>query len=133
MLMNNMIRNPHKAFYLFPIIILLLVSGCREKAISRDVSGRYILESCSDPETGKNSVSNKVSTVIKLKKISGNEYQVEYIGGDASGTKLNSKVRGRALTGDLGDVTLRYGFNKRLDKISYTSYGLNCIYIKLNK
>ncbi len=119
--------------YMIPFLILLLVPCCREKDFAVDVSGKFILESCTDSQTGKSRFSNKVSTVIKLKKLTEHEYQVEYIGGDASGTKLNSHVEGRELRGDLGDVTVRYRFNKRLDSISYSSFGMDCIYIKLNK
>jgi hypothetical protein len=133
MSMNDMRRNLIRGVYLFPFFILLIVPGCREKSISADISGKYILESCTDSETGKKSVSNKVTTVIELKKITAGEYQVQYIGGDASGTKLNSRIDGRDLRGDLGDVTVRYSFNERLDTISYSSYGLDCVYIKLKK
>lgn len=131
--MKSMRRNLLKTLYIIPFFILLFVFYCREKSISVDVSGKYILESCVDHETGKSKVSNKVSTVIKLKKITPLEYQVEYIGGDASGTKLNSRINGRGLKGDLGDVTVKYDFNKRLDALNYSSYGLDCIYIKLNR
>jgi hypothetical protein len=131
--MNDTKRNLIKASCLFPIFIFFLILGCREKPISVNVSGKYILESCTDSDTGKNRFSNKVSTVINLKKLTEYEYQVEYIGGDASGTKLNSRVDGRDLRGDLGDVSVRYSFNKRLDQINYSSYGLDCIYIKLKR
>ncbi len=113
----------------FLIVPLVLIFGqCKNIRITEDLSGRYIRENCFNAELKNPASNNRVATAIALKKISTAVYQIEYIGGDASGTKLFGKLDGHILKGDLGTITIDYRISGNQKKISFISYDLECTY-----
>jgi hypothetical protein len=112
--------------------IVLIFGQCTNIRITEDLSGRYIREKCFNAKLKNPELNNRVATAIALKKISTGVYQIEYIGGDASGTKLFGKLNGTILKGDLGTITIDYRISENQKKITFISYDLECTYSKIH-
>lgn len=117
---------------IIPVIILLLSSfsySCSKDTV--DVSGRYLYEKCTDLQTEQDIAIKDIETALHIKKLKGNEYTVEYIGGSSSGTKMIGELDDDEIIVELGKVKLRFRFSSDYKSISYTREKTKCMYNKL--
>lgn len=114
-------------------VIILLISSffysCSKDTV--DVSGRYLYEKCIDLNTEGDITIKDIETALHIKKLKGNEYTIEYIGGFSSGTKMIGELDGDEIIVKLGKVKLTFSFSSDYKSIKYTREKTKCIYNKL--